>query len=119
VGLEPTTQISPSYLFSRQALHPARSSLFAENRIIEIRTVTRTPGVQTQFVTLTVPSIFVILVGFEPTLCIDVSWVVTRCFIQLNYKTNLVVLEGLEPSLAVYVSRFEAECFIQLNYRTN
>ena len=87
------------YKFSRFALHPARSSLFfEEDRVIETRTVARTPGVQTQFATLTVPSIFVILEGFEPSLCITVSWVVTRCFIQLNYRTDFVIPVGFEPT---------------------
>ena len=36
-------------------------------RVIETRTVARTPGVQAQFVTLTVPTNFAEEVGFEPT----------------------------------------------------
>lgn len=39
---------------------------FAEDRVIETRTVARTPGVQTQFATLTVPPIKLLRMGFEP-----------------------------------------------------
>ena len=61
------------YTYKRTYCFPGRPNhhhglftIFEEGREIESRAVTRTPGVQAQFATLTVPSIFVIPIGFEP-----------------------------------------------------